>query len=74
MAQVEVAVAYGKGEGVKADWKKSFAYMQKSAEANNWRGQFYLSGYYEEGLGVEKNQKLADYWKAKAESNTQNMY
>ncbi|MBR2361213.1 MAG: sel1 repeat family protein, partial [Spirochaetaceae bacterium] len=66
-AQVSIAFCYIRGKhGLKKDKAKGFEYLQKGfehlrqgAESGDGRSMAHLGECYEEGLGVEKDEKQA---------------
>jgi hypothetical protein len=55
--------------GVKRDYEQAVEQYRKSAEQESVYGQCFLGSCYEEGLGVEKNEKIAKMWYAEAKNN-----
>jgi TPR repeat protein len=58
---------YNGGDGVIADYSKSFLWSRKLADLDNAEGQFMLALHYLEGHGVPADQKRAWTWLLKAE-------
>ncbi|KRX04026.1 hypothetical protein PPERSA_12473 [Pseudocohnilembus persalinus] len=54
---------FNSGKGVKKDLKMAFKLNEKAALLNNQVAMYNLGYFYEEGLGgIQKNQKLSQYW------------
>jgi hypothetical protein len=50
------------GDGVPQDYEQAAQWWQKAAAQGNYEAQISLVNAYRIGTGVEKNQKLANYW------------
>jgi len=56
------------GDGMPQDSEQAVEWWQKAAEQGNYDAQLSLVNAYRKGEGVEKNQRLANYWLEKANS------
>jgi len=56
------------GDGMPQDYEAAVEWWQKAAEQGNYDAQLSLVKAYRTGTGVEKNQRLADYWLEQANS------
>jgi hypothetical protein len=54
------------GDGMPQDYEAAVEWWQKAAEQGNYEAQLSLVNAYRKGTGVEKNQRLANYWLEKA--------
>jgi len=69
-AQAELGSRYFLGDSqLKPDFTLSFQWYEKAALQEHAKAQHKLGFFYENGIGVEQNQELADYWYGKAEQN-----
>ena len=50
------------GDGMPQDSEQAVEWWQKAAEQGNYEAQLALVSAYRTGTGVEKNQRLANYW------------
>jgi len=50
------------GDGMPQDYEAAVEWWQKAAEQGNYEAQLALVSAYRTGTGVEKNQRLANYW------------
>ena len=66
IAQFNLGVCYGKGQGVEQDAAMAFSWFQKSAEQGLASAQYNLGLYYYQGKGVQKDAAKAVYWYTKA--------
>jgi len=61
--QIKMGVMYLRGQDVPADPKQAFYWMEKAALNGSAEAQYYLSLFYEDGLGVnEPDLDLAMKW------------
>ena len=60
---------YQKGYGVKKDYKKAVAYLQKAAKLKDNVAQLNLGMAYQKGKGVERSMDKALHWYKKAAKN-----
>ncbi len=58
-AQRQLALLLHFGTGVKQDDEQSFLWLKKSADQGNKKAELLLSEYYRRGIGVPKNNTLA---------------
>jgi len=56
------------GDGMPQDYEVAVEWWQKAAEQGNYDAQLSLVKAYRTGTGVEKNQRLANYWLEQANS------
>jgi len=56
------------GDGMPEDKEQAVEWWQKAAEQGNYKAQVSLVNAYRKGEGVEKNQRLANYWLEHARS------
>jgi TPR repeat protein len=56
------------GDGVPQDYEAAVEWWQKAAKQGNYEAQISLVSAYRTGTGVEKNQRLANYWLEQAGS------
>ena len=61
-AQVNLAMMYYQGKGVKRDYKEAVKWHRKAAEQGNTLAQFNLGFMYGDGLGVTQDYVLAHMW------------
>jgi len=81
-AQRDLAMAYGKGEGVAQDYAEAAKWFRKAAELGDMFSQFATGSNYEQGQGVAKDlaealrwyRKAADQGYARAQFNVGNSY
>jgi len=60
--QVNLAMMYYQGKGVKRDYKEAVKWHRKAAEQGNTLAQFNLGFMYGDGLGVTQDYVLAHMW------------
>jgi len=60
--QNEMAKMCYYGDGMPQDYEQAVEWWQMAAEQGNYEAQISLVNAYRIGTGVEKNQKLANYW------------
>ncbi len=65
-AQVNLAIMYQQGDGVKQSYKNAAEWYQKAAEQGDAEAQNHLALMYQDGLGVEKSYEKAAEWHRKA--------
>ncbi len=65
-AQCNLALLYGRGEGVKQDYKEAVKWLRKAAEQGDPEHQYSLGSVYYNGEGVEQDAKEALKWCRKA--------
>ena len=65
-AQVQVGIAYEKGEGVPKDMSQAVYWFEKAAEQGDVSEQGHVAYYYYNGIGVQKDLVKAAYWWRKA--------
>jgi TPR repeat protein len=81
-AQRDLAMAYGKGEGVAQDYAEAAKWFRKAAEQGDMFSQFATGSNFEHGKGVAKDlaealrwyRKAADQGYARAQFNVGNSY
>jgi len=56
------------GDGMPQDYEQAVEWWQKAAEQGNYEAQLSLVNAYRKGVGVEKNQRLANHWLEQAGS------
>jgi TPR repeat protein len=56
------------GDGMPEDKEQAVEWWQKAAAQGNYEAQLSLVNAYRKGEGVEKNQRLANYWLEQANS------
>ena len=56
------------GDGMPQDKEQAVEWWQKAAAQGNYEAQLSLVNAYRKGQGVEKNQRLANYWLEQAGS------
>ena len=61
-AQLALALAYERGDGVEPDYRLAAQGMLRSAEGGNADAQYYLGLYYREGQSVVQNDERAYEW------------
>jgi len=54
------------GNGMPQDYEAAVEWWQKAAAQGNYESQLSLVNAYRKGTGVEKNQRLANYWLEKS--------
>lgn len=63
MAQYQLGLMYGKGEGVPEDFKEAVKWSRLSAEQGYDKGQYNLGVHYSRGWGVpQDNIKALEWW------------
>jgi len=65
-AQVLLATAYLKGEGVEVNEKKAYKLLKKAAMADSGKAFFMLSALSRDGIGTEKDLEKSNMWLNKA--------
>lgn len=71
VAQFNLALLYHSGSGISLDEAKAVEWYEKSAQNGYYKAQEYMAVGYREGwFGLPKNNKKADYWEKKLESNS----
>jgi uncharacterized protein len=62
-AMTDLAVMYEKGEGTPRDYAAAAKWYQEAWDRGGEKWAAYrLAHFYENGLGVEKNQAVANFW------------
>lgn len=69
-AQFKLSTLYGSANFVSRDPLKAQQLLESAAESGLYDAQIALAKSYKEGLGVEINPKLAEYWEQMALKNT----
>ena len=67
-----IGVMYHKGNGVAKDYKQSYNWYLKAANAHYGMAAQNLGDYFKNGFGVEKNMKEAVKWYNVAAQNWEN--
>lgn len=67
-AQLNLGIAYAKGNGVKKDLKKAVYWLERSSKGNSARGTYLLARAYELGRGVKKDPRKAFEFMSRAEA------
>ena len=60
--ELELALKYKRGDGVKQSYEQAFYWFKRSAIKGNHRAQFYLGVFYMKGIGTEENHPEAVQW------------
>jgi TPR repeat protein len=68
-AMTDLAAMYEKGEGTPRDYAAAAKWYQEAWDRGGEKWAAYrLAQFYEDGLGVEKNQSVANFWNTLASS------
>lgn len=68
IAQYLMGMSFLTGAGVDADPKIAVFWLELSAAQNYRPAQLQLADCFEQGIGTERNQRAADYWRNRAET------
>ena len=64
--QYNLGLAYGKGEGVAANFTESFKWFKIAAENGHSDSMYFVGGFYLSGTGIERNPLESEKWMLKA--------
>lgn len=66
---INLGTCYLRGFGCKCDLKKAHESFLKAAQAGHPDAMDYVAATYDNGHGVEKDARLANYWRMKAQAS-----